>query len=225
MAYYYFDARDAAKRDFRGFLSSVLVQFCEESDNCWGVLSRLYITHHDGSEVPSESSLVRCLWSILELQETPVYIFIDGVDECPENTTKIPPREKVLGLVEDLVESRLPKLFLCVTARPTKDIVNVLYPLTPASQRLSLQEESGHREEILKYLRSFVHADPIMLSWRSEDKELIIEVLSKRAGGMYGVLLPSFTIIAHAITQISMGSLSARLTASTHTPGYPTCSE
>jgi hypothetical protein len=184
VAYYYFDARDTAKRDFRGLLSSVLTQFSEESDNCWRVLSRLYVTHHDGSEVPSEISLARCLWGILELQEAPVYIFIDGLDECPADTTKISPREKVLGFVEDLVESQLSKLFLCVAARPEEDISNVLNPLTPTSQRVLLHEESRHREEILEYIRSFVRTDPLMLSWRSEDKELVIRALSEKSGGV-----------------------------------------
>jgi hypothetical protein len=44
IAYYYFDFKDAFKRDVRGLLTSVLFQLSHESDSCWDVLHAF--VHH-----------------------------------------------------------------------------------------------------------------------------------------------------------------------------------
>jgi hypothetical protein len=64
------------------------------------------------------------------------------------------------------------------------DIQTVLNPLTSASSRVALHEESGQREDINRYVRSFVHTDSAMRRWREEDKVLVISTLTERAGGM-----------------------------------------
>jgi len=48
-----------------------------------------------------------------------------------------------------------------------------------------LHEESGQREDINNYIRSFVDADRAMRRWRKEDRELVITTLSERADGMF----------------------------------------
>jgi hypothetical protein len=116
--------------------------------------------------------------------QRPVYLIMDAVDECP-NSSGIPtPRERVLQLIQDLVELRLPHLHICVTSRPEIDIRDVLDPLT--SLKVSLHDETGQKEDIADYIRSVVYSDsePIMKRWRLEDKELVIETLSKSANGM-----------------------------------------
>ncbi|KAI0290549.1 hypothetical protein B0F90DRAFT_1824933 [Multifurca ochricompacta] len=129
MAYYYFDFKDMAKRDVRGLLSSLLIQLCDYSEDCWSVLSRLYALHRDGSNQPNEATLAHCLRDMLELPgQLKVYLIMDALDECP-NTTGFPsPREKVLGLVEGLVKQQHPNLYVCVTSRPEQDIRAVLEP-------------------------------------------------------------------------------------------------
>jgi hypothetical protein len=181
VAYYYFDFKDAAKRDVRGLLTSILLQLVDNSDHCWDVLSQLYKTRCDGSEQPSSAALTQCLKSILDL---PTYIIIDALDECPNNTGTPSAREKVLDIVEDIVRSNHSNLFVCITSRPEQDINTVLNPLTPLSHRVSLHEEGGQREDINSYVRFFVHSDRAMRRWRTEDKELVIRVLSERAQGM-----------------------------------------
>jgi len=39
-------------------------------------------------------------------------------------------------------------------------------------------------QDIDDYIRSVVKTDPKMENWRAEDKELVIEVLTKKADGM-----------------------------------------
>jgi hypothetical protein len=116
--------------------------------------------------------------------QLPTYIIIDALDECPNNTGTPSAREKVLDIVEDIVQSNHSNLFICVTSRPEQDINAALNPLTPISHRVSLHEEGGQREDINSYVRFFVQSDRAMQRWRAEDKELVIRVLSERAQGM-----------------------------------------
>jgi len=185
VAYYYFDFKDAAKRDVRGLLTSVLLQLAAISDHCWDLLSQLYKMCCDGSEQPSEAALMQCLKIMFDLPEQlPIYIIIDALDECPNNTGTPSPREKVLDVVEDIVRLNHSSLFVCITSRPEQDIKTVLNPLTPLSHRVSLHEEGGQRKDINSYVRFFVQSDRAMRRWRAEDKELVIRVLSERAQGM-----------------------------------------
>jgi len=114
----------------------------------------------------------------------PIYLIIDAVDECPNNSGIPTPRERVLQLIVELVELRLPNIHVCVTSRPEIDIREILEPLT--SRRVCLHDQTGQKEDIANYIRSVVYSDlePIMKRWRTEDKELVIETLSERADGM-----------------------------------------
>jgi hypothetical protein len=185
IAYYYFDFKDASKRDLRGLLASLLFQLSDASDRCRGVLHKLYTSCHDGSTQPSDAALARCLEGMLELPgQLPSFLIIDGLDECPNTTGTPSAREEVLEFLEDLITSSHPNLFICVTSRPEQDIQIVLNPLTPVSNRVSLHQEGGQREDIKSFIHSFVRKDRAMRRWREEDRELVITALSERAGGM-----------------------------------------
>jgi hypothetical protein len=94
------------------------------------------------------------------------------------------PREKVLKLIEDLIDSQLPNLRICVTSRPEIDIKALLGPL--AFRSVSLHDENGQMEDIERYIKSVVRKDARNRRWKAEDKELVIDVLIKNADGMYG---------------------------------------
>ena len=93
------------------------------------------------------------------------------------------PREEVLTFVEQLIESRLDNLRICITSRPETDIKVVLEPLTFRS--ISLHDESGQIQDIENYIRSVVNTDPKIRRWKQEDKQLVIDVLTSRADRMY----------------------------------------
>jgi hypothetical protein len=112
----------------------------------------------------------------------PIYLVLDALDECPNNSGLPTAREEVLDLVNDLVTLSLPKLHICVTSRPEIDIQTVLEPLT--SLRVSLHNQTGQKEDILDYVSSVVHSDKKMGRWREDDRMLVIETLSERADGM-----------------------------------------
>ena len=175
---------DAAKRDIRGLLASLLLQLVDDSDGCWDLLSQLHEASRDGSEQPTNATLAQCLKNMLDLPgQLPTYIIIDALDECPNETTPSA-RKKVLNFVEDLVKSSHRNLFICITSRPEQDITTSLNPLASPSRRVTLHEEVGQREDIDDYIRSFIQSDKAMRGWRTEDKELVICVLSGQANGM-----------------------------------------
>jgi NACHT domain len=183
MAYYYFDFRDIKKQDCYGLLSSIISQLSAESDSCCNILSRLYSDHIRGMRKPGIDALKKCMEEMLSLsRQDPVYLIVDGLDECPNLSGTPSAREEVLELIEELVDLKLPNLHLCVASRPEIDIRVVLEPLTSLS--ISLHEESGQKEDIIKYIKSVVYSDQSMRRWKEEDKQLVVDTLSYRADGM-----------------------------------------
>ena len=183
LAMFYYDFREDQKRDRRGLLSSVLFQLCDQSDSYHDILSTFYSTHRHGKQSPSDDELVQCFKDLLNLPgQAPIILIVDGVDECPNTSSLSFPREKVLMLLEDLINSRLPNLRICVTSRPEVDIKAVLEPLSFHS--VSLHDEKGQMEDIENYIKSVVNTDKKMRRWKPEHKQLVIDVLTKRADGM-----------------------------------------
>jgi hypothetical protein len=145
----------------------------------------LYKACRNGSEQPSDSALAQYLKAMVKLPgQLPIFVIMDALDECPNTTGTPSARDEVLGFVEDLVGSSHSNLFMCITSRPEQAIQTTLNPLTTISRRVALHEESGQREDISKFVRSFVYTDKAMRRWKEEDKELVINTLSERASGM-----------------------------------------
>ena len=183
MAYYYFDFRDSKKQDCYGLLSSLISQLSTESDSCFNILSQLYSDHSRGREKPDIDALEKCITDMFSLPgQTPTYIIIDAVDECPNLSGTPSAREEVLGVIEGLVDLRLPNVHLCVASRPEMDIRKALEPLT--TLKISLHDENGQKEDIIKYIKSAVQSDRNMRRWKEEDKKLVVDTLSSRADGM-----------------------------------------
>jgi len=183
LAFFYHDFREDQKSDLRGLLSSVLFQFCDQSDSYYNILSKFYSTHRYGAQNPSNNALVRCFEDILKVPgQAPIFLIVDALDECP-NTSPMPShREKALALLEKLIDSQLPNLRICVTSQPEVDIKVVLGPL--AFRSFSLQDERGQMEDIEDYIKSVVEKDPRNRSWTAQDKQMVIDVLTNNADGM-----------------------------------------
>jgi hypothetical protein len=183
MAYYYFDFRDVKKQDCDGLLSSLILQLSAESDSCYNILSQLYSDNSRGIRKPSISALKKCLKDMLSLPgQGPIYIIVDALDECPNFPGRPSARERVLDLIEDLVNLELPNLHLCVASRPEIDVRMLLEPLTRL--KISLHDEIGQKKDIIEYIKSAVHSDRRMRKWREEYQNLVIDTLSQYAEGM-----------------------------------------
>ena len=184
MAYYYFDFRDIKKQDRDGLLTSLLSQLSAESDACYEVLSQLYSHNTGGTRKPTNGSLIQCMKDILgSPRQGTIYVIIDGLDECPDISGVQSAREKVLDLIDELVNLHLPNVHICVASRPEIDIRNALEPLKPLE--ISLHDHDGQKNDIIEYIKSVIHSDRKMKNWREEDKQLVIDTLSDRADGMW----------------------------------------
>jgi hypothetical protein len=160
------------KQSRRNLIISILWQLATQSDLCCDLLSRLYSEHDDGKQRPSEGTLSQCLKEMLLLPtQGSVYLIIDALDECPNNSGMPTPREKVLDLVQNLVDLRLRNVRICVTSRPEIDVRTTLEPLT--SLRVSLHNQSGQTKDIVDYISSVVYSDKMIQRWRDEDKRLL----------------------------------------------------
>ena len=183
LAYFYCDFRDDKKKDLRGLVSSLLVQLCHQSDSYCDMVSKFYLKYAKGSVWPSDAALVLCLKGLLKFPgQTPVYLIVDALDECPTISDVPPAQDKVFMLVRQLMTLKYPNLRICVTSRRKLDPSAVLEPLS--FRPISLQEESGQKEDIASYIKSVVHTDPKMQAWGASDRELIINVLTHKADGM-----------------------------------------
>ena len=183
IAYYYFDFRDVKKQDCYGLLSSLVFQLSADSDACYDILSKLYSDHIRGTREPDIDALKECIKEMLDLpRQGPIYIIVDGLDECPNFPGNPSAREEVLDLVEELVGLELPDVHLCVASRPEMDIRIVLEELT--SLQISLHDEIGQKEDIIKYINSVVLSDRKMRRWKDGDKRLVVDTLSDSANGM-----------------------------------------
>ena len=179
---FYCDFREKEKRDLRGLVSSVLVQLCNQSLSYYPILSTFYSTSCDCTRSPSNDELIRCLKDLLNIPgQAPVYLIVDALDECP-NTSLPSHRDQVLAFLEDLVDSRLPNLRICVTSRPETDIKPILDPLTFRS--IPLHDEGGQKEDIENYVKCIVNTDRRMRRWTPVYKQLVIDTLTNRADGM-----------------------------------------
>jgi hypothetical protein len=183
ITYFYCDFRDEDKQNCRNLVLSIISQLCAQSDICCDTLSRIYLAHDKGARKPSDEILTRCLTEMVSLPvQIPIYIVVDALDECPNNTGMPTPREEVLDFVTNLVSLRVPNLHICVTSRPEIDIQSALEVST--SLRVSLHNQSGQKKDIVDYISSVVYSDTKMRRWREEDRKLVIETLSERADGM-----------------------------------------
>src|ERR1700761_6897559 len=189
MAYFYFDFRDLQKQTCHDLLRSLVFQLSTCSSPCCDILHRVYKTHKDGTQQPSDDTLKECLEEMLRLlAQGRIFIIIDALDECPDSSEDssgiLSLREEVLQLVNKLVDLHLHGLYICATSRPEADIRAALQPL--AFRSVSLHDESGQKKDIADYIRNVVNLSPstAMSRWRVDDKILVIETLTQRADGM-----------------------------------------
>ena len=180
MAYYYFDFRDDKKQNLYGLLSSLILQLSAESDPCFNILSKLYSSNNRVRK-PATNVLKNCMKEMLNQSEQgPIYIIVDGLDEC-SNSGMPSPRREVLGLINELVGLKLPNVHICVASRPEIDIRTTLGPLEIL--RISLDDEIGQKTDITAVIEHTVHSNS-MPEWTEEDQSLVINTISQKANGM-----------------------------------------
>ncbi len=182
MAYYYFDFRDDKKQDCFGMLSSLVSQLSAESDSCYEILSKLYSDKSHGIRKPSIGALKKCMKDMLSQPgQGPIYVIVNGLDECPNSSGMPSARREVLELIKELVGLELPNVYLCVASRPEIDVRMVLASLEPVE--ISLDDEVGQKADIIAFIEYAVRSNS-MPDWTEKDQMLVINTLSQKANGM-----------------------------------------
>src|SRR5262245_46267196 len=102
------------------------MQLSAQSTSCHDLTSRFFSAHRECLEQPKREALMECFMKMLRLLgQHSTYVIIDAVDECP--TLGIPsPREEILDVVREVVESDISNLHICLTSRPEPDICDAL---------------------------------------------------------------------------------------------------
>ena len=199
LAIFYFHFGDTTKQDARNLLSSLLSQLCSQSDKSSEVLSSIYSSHGNGSREPSINTLLESLKTILALQwEARLYIVMDALDECPNSSGLRTQRQEVLEIVKELIDLKLPHVHFCITSRPEIDIRRVFDPLNPYN--VSLHHQYGQIKDLVEYVKSVVGSDATMQNWPAKVKELVIDTLARKGGGMYVIVVLMPSIPSHAMT-------------------------
>jgi hypothetical protein len=181
IVYYYFDFRDSKKQDCYGLLSSIILQLSVNSEPCSNILSKLY---SDIGPVlkPTLIALKICIKDMLSQPgQGPIYIIVDGLDECPNSSGTPSARREVLDLIQDLVGLKRLNVHVCVTSRPEIDIRMVLGSLEHL--QISLDDEIGQKADIIAFIEHTVHSNS-MPEWTEEDQSLVISTLSQKSNGM-----------------------------------------
>ena len=81
------------------------------------ILNWLYEECDKGSQQPSERDLIYCLREVLAfLRQGKVYIIVDALDKCPNNSEMPTSCEKGLEAVEMLISLPFPHIRICITS-------------------------------------------------------------------------------------------------------------
>jgi hypothetical protein len=183
MAYFYCGPMDSRMQVVRELLASLIAQLSAKSNACYNILRALFSMYNEGLRHPDDDILLGCLEKMLKTDGQPtIYIIIDALDEYPNDFGVKSPREQVLELLIKLVDLRLANVRICATSCPEADIRAAL--ASPASHAISLHSEGGQKKDIADYVGSSVHSDQAMCRWSKEDKEMVIDALSRKADGV-----------------------------------------
>lgn len=189
VTYFYCDFNDESKQNCRNLVRSIISQLCDQSSICYQTLFRIFSEHGKVARKPSDETLDETLTKFLttmvshpSLVQAPIYLIVDALDECPDDSGFPTTRKEVLNLIENLVRLRLPNLHTCVTSRLESDIQITLKPL--ASRQVILHAQNGQKKDLMNYVHSIVYSDNEMKRWGDEDKKFVVDTLSERAEGM-----------------------------------------
>jgi len=179
VTYFYF--KDDKKRTCRSLLSSILAQLCYQSDVYYKILSEVHAEHQDGGRSPSYKVLKECLVKMINAsRQAPIFIIIDAIDECQSTIDTPSARKDVLGLVKEFIDLPCKHLRICITSRPEPDTRSSLHLIACS---VSLHDEEGQKEDIFDYISHVVNRQQDN-EWTDDDKQLVIDMLSRRADGM-----------------------------------------
>lgn len=171
LIYFYFTFQDIRKQDYQGFLLSVVSQLC-----CNGLITpELESAHAKNQKHPDD--LEKAAISLLGKFES-VFLFVDGLDECPELDAHRT-RQRVLDGLQRLGEIG-PGLKLLMTSRNEMDIREHMHAWSITSMAI---KENNVNQDINKYVENELLRDKKLS--RLPDPSMIQAAFRENSGGMY----------------------------------------
>ncbi|KAL8310675.1 hypothetical protein RB597_010494 [Gaeumannomyces tritici] len=177
-ASFFFNARgEYLEKSITGMYRSLLMQLLKRFPDLQSILDNTDIIPASQQDCPDLDALKELLRSaLLSLGQRSFTCFIDALDECDEQEV----RDMVQffeDLAEDTAEAGI-QLRICFSSRPYP------YISTPKGILLTLEDESGHAEDLAQYVESKLKIDDPVLR-----KDLQLQILGKASGIFLWIVL------------------------------------
>lgn len=173
IAFFYFTFSDESKQDESGMLRALLLQLAGQHQECQTDLINLHLLYNPGTP-PVRVLLEQLRRTVQKFQH--VHIFLDALDECPQNGR----RDQVLEIVGEMREWHFPSLHLLVTSRNELDIRQSLSPNLDEDVVLKNSEID---RDISNFISFQLKTNQHLQKWQDYHDQ-IQQALSGRAQGM-----------------------------------------
>ncbi|KAH7088079.1 ankyrin repeat-containing domain protein [Paraphoma chrysanthemicola] len=177
LAYFYFDFRDAQKKNIGSMLRCLLRQLLQQLKEVSPTLDALMSSFIDQRSQPSTPDLLEMLrHTIAGFQD--VYVVLDALDECKH-------RKDFLEVLATVYSWQPRRPHLLVTSRKERDIEDILAHFINKQATISLQNEEVDRD-IQHYVQQRLSDDPSLAKWR-KDASIVQQIESALMNGAHGM--------------------------------------
>ena len=177
-AYFYFDFKDAQKRDADSAVRSLLSQLLLRAVMIPKSIDELFASYEGTGRVPPLHALLEVIRLLLpDLGQ--VYIVLDALDESKY-------RPDLMETIETMTGWQLQNLHLLMTSRKERDIEEVLEKIVIEDDSISLQRKEVDND-IQHYIQHRLSEDKNLAKW-NKDAAVRLEIedaLVSGARGMY----------------------------------------
>jgi ankyrin repeat domain-containing protein 50 len=173
IAFFYFAFSDESKQDESGMLRALLLQLAGQHQECQTDLNNLHLLYTPGTP-PVRVLLEQLRRTVQKFQH--VHIFLDALDECPQDGG----RDRVLEIVREMREWHLPGLHLLVTSR---DELDIRKSLSPSQDEDVVLRNSEIDRDISNFISFQLRTNQHLQKWQNYHDQ-IQQALSERAQGM-----------------------------------------
>jgi len=173
IAYFYFDFSDTLKQSSESLVRSLITQLSSQSSSCPEALKSLYSENLNGHRQPTTEDLMVILKYIVGSFQH-VHVVIDALDECRD-------QERLLPLIEEIVEWKLGNMHILATSRHERDIEDCIGPLVSAQINLHSVRVNA---DIHTHLRERLKNDSKLKKWPAKIHGQIEAALMDGAHGM-----------------------------------------
>jgi len=172
IAYFYFEFNDTGKQGVQNFVSSLIVQLCNQLPDLPHELEDLHSKCRNGQQIITLQKLTTILKNLIP-SFTNVYIIVDAIHECPKSGDQ---RDELLAVALDISRSGSQ---LLVTSRLEIDIAEAFKSEANISIDKMLVEA-----DITLHVANELATDVRLRKWSSDIKADIEKTLVEGSNGM-----------------------------------------